>query len=38
MTAAGIDSSFRQHISTAPLREVRVIGDWHRRMQTETRP
>jgi hypothetical protein len=29
---------FKQHIPTAPLREVRVIGDWHRRLQTETRP
>jgi hypothetical protein len=29
---------FKQHIATSPLREIRVIGDWHRRMQTETRP
>jgi serine/threonine-protein kinase len=29
---------FKQHIATSPLREIRVIGDWHRRVQSETRP
>jgi eukaryotic-like serine/threonine-protein kinase len=29
---------FKQHIATMPLREVRVVGDWHRRMQAERRP
>jgi hypothetical protein len=29
---------FKQHISATPLREIRVIGDWHRRLGTETRP
>ena len=29
---------FKQHIATLPLREVRLIGDWHRRLQTDERP
>jgi hypothetical protein len=29
---------FKQHISSAPLREVRVIGDWHRRVQSDAKP
>jgi serine/threonine-protein kinase len=29
---------FKQHVTTSPLREIRVIGDWHGRMQTEARP
>ena len=28
---------FKQHITTAPLREVRVIGDWHRQLQAEAK-
>jgi serine/threonine-protein kinase len=29
---------FKQHIPTSAMREVRVIGDWHRRLEPETRP
>jgi Tol biopolymer transport system component len=29
---------FKQHIASPPMREVRVIGDWHRRTQTDERP
>ncbi len=35
---AGNRFVFKQHIPTAALREVRVIGDWHRRLQSESRP
>jgi hypothetical protein len=29
---------FKQHIATMPMREVRVIGDWHRRLRADARP
>ena len=28
---------FKQHIATLPMREVRLMGDWHRRLQAEER-
>ena len=29
---------FKQHIATTPMREVRLIADWHRRVRAEERP
>jgi hypothetical protein len=28
---------FKQHIPTTPMREVRLIGDWQRRLETAER-
>jgi hypothetical protein len=25
---------FKQHVSAPPLREIRVMGDWHARLQS----
>jgi hypothetical protein len=39
--AAGMGGNrfvFKQHLFTPPPREMRVMGDWHRRLQADTRP